>query len=202
VEPPVPAAALPTLGSRLLLVANRDVDFQAARRLTETIYASQFAKMNQPPLDTKLLEMPSEYPWHDGTRLYRARNQPLLSGPMVDLMHKGFAILAAAASGLFVLWQWSKQRGAFARDQGFNKYINQLTRIEDQVARAEHGPGLDHEQLLALREELHKLKAEALNRFTEGEMAGKELLAGFLVHVHDARDYVTRLMQQQTDAFK
>jgi len=41
---------------------------------------------------------------------------------------------------------------------------------------------------------LTRLKAEALDRFVEGELKGKELMAAFLAHVADARDYLTRLI--------
>jgi TRAP-type uncharacterized transport system substrate-binding protein len=196
VEPPVPARPLPTLGTQLLLVAHEDVPPRAAYRLVGATYAAEFGRIVQPPLDAKLMELPPEFPWHDGSLLYQRRNAPLLSGQAIDSTQKGFAILAAAVSGLFVLWQWSKQYGQFMRDKGFNKYIRELTRIEEEVVQAERGEHVDAQRLLALRERLYRLKTEALDRFTEGELAGKELLAGFLVHVHDVRDYTTSLLER------
>src|SRR5262249_32286238 len=157
-----------TLGTRLLLVGHRDVDPQAARRLAEAVYASEFSKVIQPPVDPKLLDAPPEFPWHEGTVQYHQRNQPLLSGPLMDFVHKGVAILVAAVSGLFVLWQWGKQRGAFMRDEGFNKYIRQLSQIERQVVQAETSDDVNYRQLMALREQLFQLKSEALDRFSEG----------------------------------
>jgi TRAP-type uncharacterized transport system substrate-binding protein len=197
VEPPVPAREVPTLGWRLLLVAHKDVDPLAIRKLVEAIYKTEFAKIVHPPLDGKLMDSPPEYPWHEGARIYRERNKPLVSGQVMDSTHKAFAILAAAASGLFVLWQWSKQRGQFIRDKGFNKYINQVTRIEEQAVQAEREGQLDPKKLAALREQLHALKTEALDRFTQGELAGKDLLAGFLAQANHAREYVIRLIERQ-----
>src|SRR5262249_40297574 len=133
VEPPVPPEAVLTVGTRLLLVAHKDVDAQAVRRLVEATLASKVAKTDRPPIDAKVLELPPESPWHDGTKLYRQRNQPVVSGALADSAHKGLAIFAAAASGLFVLWQWSKQRGQFLHDQGFHHYLHQVTRIEEQA---------------------------------------------------------------------
>jgi TRAP-type uncharacterized transport system substrate-binding protein len=196
VEPPVPQTPLPTLGTRLLLVAHRDTDARAVRRLVDAVYSTEFASANRPPLDTKLLDLPPEFPWHEGTRVYLERNSPVVSGVLMDATHKGFAIFAAAASGLFVLWQWLKQRGRFLRDRGFNKYISEVTRIEEKAARLERHPGAGPEQLLALREELCRLKTEALDAFTDGDLAGHELMQGFLVQVNDVRDYVTRLLRQ------
>jgi TRAP-type uncharacterized transport system substrate-binding protein len=199
VEPPVPETPLSTLGTRLLLVAHQDVDPGAVRRLVDAVYASEFASASRPALDAKLLDLPPEFPWHEGTRIYLARNTPVVSGVLMDATHKGFAIFAAAASGLFVLWQWLKQRGRFLRDRGFNKYISEVTRIEERAARLERSGGGTPQQFLALRDDLMRLKTEALDAFTEGELAGHELMQGFLVQVNDVRDYVTRLLGQSRE---
>lgn len=199
VEPPVPPAPLSVLGTRLLLVAHKDVDPQAVRRLVDAVYTTEFASASRPPLDAKLLDLPPEFPWHEGTRVYQERNTPVVSGVLMDSAHKGFAIFAAAASGLFVLWQWLKQRNRFLRDRGFNKYISAVNRIEETAARLERHPGDNPEQLLALRAELDRLKTEALDAFTDGELAGHELMQGFLVQVNDVRDCVTRLIQQSAE---
>jgi TRAP-type uncharacterized transport system substrate-binding protein len=195
-DPPVPAALLPTLGSRLLLVAHKDVDPLAARKLVEGTFAAEYAKNSRPPLDARLMDLPPEFPWHEGSRLYRERNQPIVSGQMMDSMHKGFAILAAVASGLFVLWQWSKQRAQFTLAGGFTKYIDQVARIEEQARRLENDPSGALTELQGIREKLGLLKTEALHRFAEGELMGKELLSGFLLLVNDARDFVTCLIDQ------
>jgi TRAP-type uncharacterized transport system substrate-binding protein len=197
VEPPVPAEAVPTIGTRLLLVAHEDVAPQAVRRLVEATLASKAARHGRPPLDGHVLALPPEFPWHEGTVLYRRRNQPVVSGTLVDSAQKAFAIFAAAASGLFVLWQWSKQSAHLRRDRGFNSYLHQVTRIEEQALEVERGGPASREQLLALREQLGRVKTEALDRFTAGDLTGKELLAGFLAHANSARDLLTRLLAQE-----
>src|SRR5262249_45729684 len=126
VEPPVPAAVTPTFGTRLLLVAHKDVDRQTIRRLTEGTFAAEFAKIMRPALDPKLLDLVPEYPWHDGTRLYMERNSPIVSGVVMDAAHKSFAIFAAAASGLFVLWQWYRQRRKANREHGIKQYLGRV----------------------------------------------------------------------------
>src|SRR5262245_31662277 len=199
VEPPVPPTVLPALGTRLLLVAHKDVDAQAIRRLVDAVYATEFAGASRPPLDPKLLDLPPEFPWHEGTRTYLERNTPIVSGVLMDSAHKALAIFAAAASGLFVLWQWLKQRGKFLRDRGFNKYISEVMRIEEEASGLERDPTGAQERLRYLREELGRLKAEALHRFTEGELAGHELMQGFLVQVNDVRDYIQSLIRRQAE---
>jgi TRAP-type uncharacterized transport system substrate-binding protein len=173
VEPAVPEKALPTLGTRLLLVAHKDVPSRAAYQLVEATYAAEFGRLVHPPLDAKLMELPPEFPWHAGSVLYQQRNTPLLSGEVMDAAHKGMAILAAAASGLFVLWQWVRLRGRAARDQGFNHYLHQVTRIEEKALEAERGQRLAAPDLLALRDQLCLLKTQALDAFAQEELAGR-----------------------------
>jgi TRAP-type uncharacterized transport system substrate-binding protein len=197
VEPAVPAQPLPTLGARLLLVAHKDVPPKAVFQLVEAIYGAEFGQIVRPPLDAKLMDLPPEFPWHEGAELYQHRNAPLLVGEAMDSAHKGFAIFAAAASGLFVLWQWSRQRAQSGRDKGFNKYIAQVTRIEERALGGDQGRPLAVAELLALQEQLCRLKIQVLDEFAREELTGKELLSGYLVQVNDVRDYLARLIEQQ-----
>src|SRR5262249_51507228 len=132
VEPPVPAQSLPSLGNRLLLVAHESVDSGAVRRLVEAAYASEFAKAVRHPIDAQRLDSPPDFPWHTGTRLYLQNNQPLVSKDMMEIYHKAVAILAASASGLFVLWQWQKLRRESSRLDAFKQYFHQVNRLEKQ----------------------------------------------------------------------
>jgi TRAP-type uncharacterized transport system substrate-binding protein len=199
VEPPVPAQPLPTLGNRLLLVAHKDVAPQAIHELIEAIYSSEFAKVVRPPLDPRLMDMPPEFPWHSGALLYQERNKPLVSGAVMDSTHKALAIAAAALSGLFVVWQWFKLRAESGVGAEFKRYIQRVTRIEEQALQVDRGQPRDLDGLRALEGELTQLKAEALGRFVEGELNGKELMAAFLAHIADARDYLMRLIALERD---
>jgi TRAP-type uncharacterized transport system substrate-binding protein len=196
VDPAMPSKPLPTLGNRLLVVANKGVDPRAIERMIDCIYSSKFAQIEHPPLDAHMMDMAPEFPWHDGAEAYRQRNRPVVSGMVMDSAHKGFAIFAAAASGLFVLWQWLKTRSQFMRDRGFSKYINRIAYIETAASHVESnemgGVALLHELL----EQLAVLKSEALARFTEGELSGHELMEGFLVQANDVRDYIRDLIRR------
>src|SRR5262249_42328324 len=194
VDPPVPDKPLPTLGTRLVLVAHKDVPPRAAYRLVEATYAAEFGKIVRPPLDPKLLDLPPEFPWHDGTVLYQDRNSPVLSGEVMDSTHKGLAIFAAAASGLFVLWQWLKMSGQLARISGLGQHLAAATRLEERVMAAEQAQPVVAADLVALRDELNRLKVQALDDLTQDELAGRELLTGFLVQVNDLRNHLTALI--------
>jgi hypothetical protein len=197
IEPPVPEKPLPTLGTRLLLVAHKDVPSRAVVQLVEGTYSSDFGQLVHPPLDARLMDLPPEFPWHDGALLYQQRNAPLLSGTVMDSAHKAFAIFAAAASGLFVLWQWAKLYRHAARDRGFKEYITQVTRIEERALKAERGMPLAVSEIALLRERICQLKTEALDKFVGAELANKELLFGFLVQANDVRDFLTRLIVRE-----
>jgi TRAP-type uncharacterized transport system substrate-binding protein len=194
IEPQVPDKPMPTLGTRLLLVAHKDVPSRAALELVQATYASEFGQIVHPPLDARLMDLPPEFPWHAGALLYQQRNAPLLSGAVMDSAHKAFAIFAAAASGLFVLWQWMKMYGNVTRHRGFKGYIEQVTRIEERALEAERSTPLPVSELFALRDRLQRLKTEALDEFAQADLAGKDLLFGFLLQVNDVRDNLTRLI--------
>jgi TRAP-type uncharacterized transport system substrate-binding protein len=194
VEPPVPAEPLPSLGNRLLLVAHKDVPPQAALQLIEAIYSSQFARVVRPPLDDRLMEMPPEFAWHAGTLQYQQRNMPLLPGAVMDSAHKALLVIGAALSGLVVVWRWFKLRAESRRGAEFKPYFRQVTRVEERALEVERGSPQDLRALLALQGELTRLKSQALDQFTEGELEGGELMTAFLAQVADTRDYLTRLI--------
>jgi hypothetical protein len=71
-----------------------------------------------------------------------------------------------------------------------------LAAIEEQAVSTDNTQPAALPQLVALRQEVARLKSEVLDRFTQGELAGKELLAGFLLQVNDARDFLSGLIRQ------
>jgi hypothetical protein len=58
---------------------------------------------------------------------------------------------------------------------------------------------LDIKELLRLQRELAIVKNQALSRFAEGKLGGRDLLSGFLSHVNDSRNYLNRLILHQRD---
>ena len=99
VEPGVPEQALPTFGTRLLLVARADVDARAVERLLDAVFATEFSQTARPPLDAKLLEFSPELEWHPGTIKYLQRNKPLIAGDVVDFLEKGVSLTGAILGG-------------------------------------------------------------------------------------------------------
>jgi hypothetical protein len=74
-----------------------------------------------------------------------------------------------------------------------------VTDVERRAIALERAATLDLGSLLGLQEELNRLKGEALDRFAEGTLGGEELMSGFVTHVSDTRDYLTRLILHERE---
>ncbi len=195
VDPPVPAANLPSLGNRLLLVANARVSPDAVARMVEGILASEFSKTVQPPLTAKQLEQAPEFPWHAGTQKVIERNQPIVSGEVMEHAQKAAAIAGAVISGVVVLWRWYTERSRIRRSREFRGYLSQVSEIESEALAIERQPSESAAVLPKLHERLYQLKREALERFSEGELEGGEFMTTFLGQADHVSDLLTRLIQ-------
>jgi TRAP-type uncharacterized transport system substrate-binding protein len=194
VEPAVPAVPLATFGARVLVVANKEVDPGAVKRLLGAIYLTDFAEVSRPSLDPSLLDLPAEFPPHPGSVEFQQRNKPLIVGDAVDFLEKTSSLTGAILGGLFVTWQWARRRYRRRRELGFESYLLKVTTIEREALRLELASKLELAPLVALQGELGRIKGEALERFTLGELEGEGLMSGFLTHANDARDYLARLI--------
>jgi TRAP-type uncharacterized transport system substrate-binding protein len=200
VEPEaVPARPLETLGTQLLLVTRLDVSARTVERLLDVVFNSPFAKVVVPPLDPRAQERPAELPLHEGTQTFLKRNTPLIADDLVDLIEKELSIVGAVVGGLFFLGQWLRRRYRRRRDRGFEAYILRVHEIERKGLALERSVTLDLAGLLRLQNELAVLKGEALQKFADGALEGEELMSGFLAHVSDTRDYLTRLILHERD---
>jgi TRAP-type uncharacterized transport system substrate-binding protein len=199
VEPGVPPDPIHTLGTRLLVVARRDLPAGTVGRLLDVVFNSPFAQVIQPPLDARLLDLPPELPWHDGTAEFVHRSSPLIAGDVIDLAEKWVSIIGVLAGGLLCLVQWLRRRSRWRRDRGFEAYILKVAEIERQALAVSRAAALDLPALLQLQEDLTRIKGEALRRFADGELEGAELMSGFLTHASDTRDFIMRLILHERD---
>jgi len=194
IDPPVPPIPLHTLGARILLVARDDVDADTIEQLIDVVYHTRLAQTTHPALDVSLLRLPPELPLHRGTIAYLKRDQPLITGAATSALSAVLSGSGAFFGASLFLWQWYRQRVRRQREQTFESYIRKVAAIERQVGELERGDSLKVEPLLELQRELARLKNEALERFSSGELEGRELISGFLTHVNDARDFVGQLI--------
>jgi TRAP-type uncharacterized transport system substrate-binding protein len=194
VEPAVPPSSLPTFGARILVVANKKTEPEAIKRLLESIFLGDFAEVARPPLETSLLDLPPEFPFHPGTVDFMQRKKPLIVGDAVDFLEKTSSLTGAVLGGLFIIWQWARRRYRRRRELGFESYLLKVTGIEQEALQLELASRLELAPLLAVQAELGRLKSQAMERFTNGELEGEGLMSGFLTHANDARDYLARLI--------
>jgi TRAP-type uncharacterized transport system substrate-binding protein len=193
-HPSEPAAPLPTIGARVLLVANVEVPDEAVKRLLQAVYETEFAEIARPPLDPSMLEIPSEFPRHPGSIRFQQRNRPLIVGDDLEVLEKTLSLVFAVIGALFVAWQWALRRYRRKRELGFEAYLLKVTAVEQAALGLELASKLELAPLLELQANLGRLKSEALARFTQGELEGEGLMSGFLTHANDARDYLARLI--------
>ena len=88
------------------------------RRLLEVVFNSPFAQVIRPPLDARLLELPPELPWHDGTTEFIRRNSPLIAGDVIEQLEKEVSIIGVLAGGILCLVQWLRRRYAIGGATG------------------------------------------------------------------------------------
>jgi hypothetical protein len=161
-----------TLGTRLLLVARKEMAPATIGRLLEGIFNSSFSHALEPPLDVRLLESPPELPWHDGTIDYVRRNSPLIVGDVIDLVEKELSIVGVLVGGLFCLTQWLRRR--YRRQRSFEAYILQVAKVERQALVLSRAPTLDLAALLALQEAVSRIKGEIFECLPQSGLAPKQ----------------------------
>lgn len=194
-----PPKSLPTIGTRLLLIANDRVSEEVIARLLDVLYSSDFSRAERPVLEASLLDLPAEFPSHSGAEQYRQRNKPLIAGDAIDYWEKVLAITATLAGGTFFMFQWYLGRSRRNREASFAKYMERVLAIESAAMKTELSAQLDLRTLIRLQRELAEIKSEAVQKFAAGELEGEGLVHGFLDLVNDARNQLTRLILHQRD---
>jgi hypothetical protein len=196
VSPAEPPSPLPTIGTSLLLVAHDSVPRAAVLRLLEVITEGELARRaNLPQLTPRVTDGFAELPLHSGALAFQRRNEPFLKADLIESVENARSFLVSVAIALFLLWRWIERRTSAK----FDRYIDEVTRIERSAMHLEESEAGDLDQLLALRRELSTLKAEALERFTFGQLKGEELMTSFLNHVSDTRGYLNALILHERD---
>ncbi len=201
-----------TIGTRLLLLANENLSSETTIRILDVMYSSDFATAERPPVESSLLDLPSEFKMHPGAQRFRERNRPLIAGEFIDYWEKVIAIAATMLGGTFFIAQWYLRWSRRKQEASFASYMERVLAIEQASMQTELSASLDLVTLVQLQRELAELKAEAIRKFASGELEGEGMVHGFLALVNDSRNQLTRLIlherenieqqaaQQQVDA--
>lgn len=193
-SPPIPAAPLPTIGARLVLVAHRDLSPKLVEGVVETVLESRFARVPDPALKRSLLKGPPQMPLHAGTMAYLARERPIIAASDVDQLANGLSVLGALVGGGLFAWQAWRQRSRSARDAIFSGFQLEIAGIERRIAELELAAQLELEPLVELQHALLRLKSDALTRFSSGELGDQASLSDLLSPLNSARDHIGNLL--------
>lgn len=194
IEPPVPQQPSPTVGARLLLVANESVSAATVEEVLEVIFESRFARIPEPPLHRTLLELPPRVPLHRGTIAFIGRSLPWISANDVDRLSNTLSVLGALVGGGLFLWQGWRQRRSARLDELFGKYQLQIAALEGRVVELELSADIALDPLITLQRDLLQLKGEALARYAAGDLGSQATLTDLLVPLNAARDHVGSLL--------
>jgi TRAP-type uncharacterized transport system substrate-binding protein len=198
ISPDVPPTDVVTLGRRLLLVANKNVPDQAIRQLTAAVFESDFAKVYDPPLTTKQLDLLPEFPWHPGALAYVASKSPI-SQDMINnavLYMTGIAAWLTVIPGLIFLVRRPLSR-RLRQMSSLKDYVYQVTDVEAQVFDWEESGSESLARPLELRRKLVRLKLEAMDLYKQGRIEDPNLLEGFLAHITDLRIHLDTVIHAE-----
>jgi len=192
--PPVPATALPTLGTRLLLLANDRVPAATVTAVLDAVFTSPFARLSHPPLDDDVLSQPTRITLHPGTVAYIARNRPFVSDERVSELSNAVSIVGALGGSSLFLWQWRRQRVQRAREELFTSYLRRLADVSRKVADVELAADLELEPLAAAQRQLLELKARVLDDIITGELGELQAVSALMMPINAAVDHVADLI--------
>jgi len=193
-DPPSPPEPLHTLGTRLLLVANRSVSAETVERVLEAVFHSRFARIIEPPLDRSILALPRRLHLHPGTLDFEKLGQPIITADKVDEFSNTLSVLGALAGGSIALFSAWQQRKRARADQLFGEFMRRVAEVERKAVEIELTSSHELRPLIALQRDLLQLQGEALERFAAGDLGGQGALSDLLAPVNAARDHVGDLL--------
>lgn len=108
ISPPVPAQDIQVVGVNLNLLANKNVDPHAIAALLPVLYSPQVASRFSFPISEEKMLTPSGFPISDGTEVYIASKQPLITAAMISQIQNLFGLVMSLLSVALVVFKWFK----------------------------------------------------------------------------------------------
>jgi hypothetical protein len=108
ISPPVPASDIRVVGVNLNLLANKNVDPRAIAKLLNVLYSPQVSSRFGFPISEEKMLTPSGFPISDGTSMYIASKQPLITSQMIDQIKGVFGLIMTLLSIALVIFKWFK----------------------------------------------------------------------------------------------
>ena len=206
VKPAVPNRDIKTIGVNIHLVANKNVEPRALFMVLESLYTPSFGSKLNFKLAEDQLATRSGYPLSEGSKLFMARKNPLLSAATLDKLKGLFGLVLSTLSTVLVVMKWFK--GAEPQpevlpwdDATFIAWLVQVGDLEQQfeAGAAQVGAATAREQALALQAQLARIKAEALERAGTARLQNPQLPHLLLLAITDARARFMQVLVLQGD---
>lgn len=198
VSPPVPAQDLPTLGSRLLLVCAEKVPARTVYLLLDAFIETPFAHLIEPPLTPDIVKQAAEAPWHQGAIDYRQRDQPVVTGELIDILSNSLQLMLPLGGGVLLLWGWLRTRVLTDRERRIDRFIALISGVEQRALQLGQERPIDHRSIQSLHQELSTIKDAALEKIAKGEAGSPLLVSTLFSHLSDVRAYLTELERSET----
>jgi hypothetical protein len=109
ISPPVPSADIRVVGVNLNLLANKQVDPRAISKLLHVLYSPEVSSRFGIPISEDKIMTPSGFPISDGTSMYIASKQPLITSQMIDQIKGVFGLIMTLLSIALVIFKWFKE---------------------------------------------------------------------------------------------
>lgn len=196
ITPAVPERDVKVIGVNLHLVANRNVDPHAVLKVLETLYSPQVeSRVRQHFDETSQLTLPSGFELSQGTQMFMARNDPLLSAKTWDRLKDAFGLVMSALSTALVIFKWFKGEApaTVSPDIAFRRHLTALAEIDLRLAElaAEGGGSPAEMDELAIR--LATLRGEAAREAAQVKLDDSSLVPTLFIGLADARGQLDAL---------
>lgn len=194
--PPTPPEDVPTLSTRMLLVAHRDTPDEVVKRLLESIASDDFGTHARVPRAqiSAQLERP-EMQLHPGTVEWLHRNDPLFTSDLIQGIESFRSFLVSLVVAAFLAFRWWRR----TKLHGLDRYLGEVSQIDREALELERSARLDLGRLIALRTRLGVVKTGALDAFARGQIHSDELLSSFLTHVADVRSHINAMILHERE---
>jgi len=194
--PPTPSEAVPTIATRMLVVAHRDVDPAAIRVLLDVLDSEVFAtEARMPRAERRALWDDAELPIHEGTRAWLHREDSVFTAEQMEGIESLRSFLVSLVVAAYLLFRWYRAR----KIHGLDGFLAEVSALDRKVLDVERSAQLDLHRLLELRAQLGEVKGRALDAFAKGNIHSEELLSSFLTHVSDVRSHLNSMILSERE---
>lgn len=162
--------------------------------MIESVYGTTLATASDPPLSISLLQNSPEFELHTGSAAYLRKKTPIITEEVVALTEQLLAILGTVSGALLFVWQGVLFCRRRRRDRQFLSCIERVSEIEHRAMRYESDEEMTVDDLIRLQSELNAIKNDMIEQFQSGDIDGADTLSGFLMHVNDANENLTRMI--------